>query len=81
MNEVADLMETAIPVTRHTDSIRQEWRIHCHDMLERDRSLTVLVDSHRVVLVGPPGETAVLSARQLSELRVALGEAAAQAER
>ncbi|MEU4442567.1 hypothetical protein AB0K14_01265 [Actinosynnema sp. NPDC050801] len=50
-------------------------------MVDRDRCLTVLVDRGRVVLVGPPGETAVLSADQLVQLRAALREAAEQAER
>ncbi|WP_223198642.1 hypothetical protein [Solihabitans fulvus] len=50
-------------------------------MVDRDRCLTVLVDRDTVVVVGPPGETAVLSAGQLGELRTALREAAEQAER
>ncbi len=50
-------------------------------MVNRDRSLTVFVDRNRVVLVGPPGETAVLTAGQLGQLRTALREAAEQAER
>jgi hypothetical protein len=57
------------------------WRIRCRDVVNRDRSLTVLVDRGTVVVVGPPGETAVLSAGQLGQLRVALREAADQAER
>nr|WP_307722932.1 hypothetical protein [Gandjariella thermophila] len=50
-------------------------------MGNRDRCLTVLADRGTVVLVGPPGETAVLSAGQLGQLRTALREAADQAER
>ncbi|TDQ05121.1 hypothetical protein [Labedaea rhizosphaerae] len=57
------------------------WRINCGDVINRDRCLTVLAERDRVVLVGPPGETAVLTAGQLSQLRVALREAAEQAER
>lgn len=60
---------------------RRWWRIRCSDVVDRERCLTVLVDRGRVVLVGPPGETAVLSADQLAELRTALREAAEQAER
>lgn len=58
-----------------------EWRIRCHDVVSRDRCLTVLVDKGRVLLVGPPGETAVLTNEQLSQLRNALEEAAVQVER
>ncbi|PPK68137.1 hypothetical protein V5P93_000041 [Actinokineospora auranticolor] len=60
---------------------RRVWRIACGDVINRDRCLTVLVEKNKVVLVGPPGETAVLTAGQLVQLRNALQEAAEQAER
>jgi hypothetical protein len=60
---------------------RRVWRINCGDVINRDRCLTVLAERDRVVLVGPPGETAVLTSGQLAQLRVALREAAEQAER
>lgn len=60
---------------------RRVWRISCGDVVNRDRCLTVLVEKDTVVLVGPPGETAVLTSGQLGQLRTALEEAAAQAER
>lgn len=60
---------------------RRVWRIGCGDVMNRDRALTVIVDKNQVVLVGPPGETAVLTAGQLGQLRTALREAAEQAER
>jgi hypothetical protein len=60
---------------------RQVWRINCGDVVNRERCLTVLVERNRVVLVGPPGETAVLTTGQLGQLRTALREAAEQAER
>ena len=66
---------------RGTTGQRRSWRISCGDVVERDRCLTVTVDRNRVVLVGPPGETAVLSQDQLVQLRAALREAAEQAER
>lgn len=66
---------------RGTTGHRRWWRIRCSDVVDRERCLTVLVDRGRVVLVGPPGETAVLSADQLVQLRAALREAAEQAER
>lgn len=53
----------------------QVWRVRCGDVINRDRCLTVLVEEGDVVLVGPPGETARLSAGQLGELRAALNEA------
>lgn len=60
---------------------RKVWRVNCGDVVNRERCLTVLVERNRVVLVGPPGETAVLTAGQLGQLRTALREAAEQAER
>ncbi|MCG8917560.1 hypothetical protein L6E12_17390 [Actinokineospora sp. PR83] len=60
---------------------RRVWRIGCGDVVNRDRCLTVLVERNKVVLVGPPGETAVLTTGQLGQLRAALREAAEQAER
>jgi hypothetical protein len=60
---------------------RRVWRIGCGDVINRERCLTVLVERDRVVLVGPPGETAVLTKGQLGQLRAALREAAEQAER
>lgn len=60
---------------------RRVWRVSCGDVINRERCLTVLVEHNQVVLVGPPGETAVLSAGQLGQLRAALREAAEQAER
>jgi hypothetical protein len=69
------------PGWRGSTGQRRWWRIRCSDVVDRERCLTVLVDQGRVVLVGPPGETAVLSADQLVQLRAALREAAEQAER
>ncbi|GGS18742.1 hypothetical protein GCM10010171_09110 [Actinokineospora fastidiosa] len=60
---------------------RRVWRVSCGDVVNRDRCLTVLVEKDTVVLVGPPGETAVLTTGQLGQLRTALKEAAEQAER
>lgn len=59
----------------------RQWQIGCHDLARRERQLTVLVERDTVVLVGPPGETAVLSAGQLDQLRAVLQEAADEAER
>ncbi|MEU6641428.1 hypothetical protein ABZ863_02650 [Saccharomonospora sp. NPDC046836] len=57
------------------------WRVQCGDLISRERCVTVFVDDNEVVLVGPPGETARLTAGQLGQLRAALNEAAKLAER
>lgn len=73
-----DLVEQAVaPVV----DPRRAWRVSCSDVVNRERCLTVVADKGKVVLTGPPGETAVLSAGQLGQLRTALREAADQAER
>lgn len=59
----------------------RHWRIRCQDVTDRERFLTLFVEHGRVVLVGPPGESAVLTPGQLGQLRTALQEAAEQAER
>jgi len=62
------------------DGNRHWWRVSCRDVIDRERFLTVLIDRDRVVLVGPPGETAVLSTTQVGQLSDALREAAGRAE-
>lgn len=62
-------------------TLAREWRIPCQDVANRTRFLTVFVEHARVVLVGPPGETATLSTGQLTELSAALQQAADEAER
>lgn len=60
---------------------RTWWRVSCRDIGNRQRFLTVIADRGTVVLVGPPGETAVLSVLQLDQLRTTLRQAAVQAGR
>lgn len=72
-----DMAHDVPPAGREGDQHR--WHIDCRDVVDRERSLTLLIDRDRVVLVGPPGETAVLSPVQVRQLSVALGEAAHQA--
>jgi hypothetical protein len=67
-------------VGEHPARARQ-WRIRCQDVANRERFVTLFVEHGRVVLVGPPGESAVLTAGQLNALRTALQEAADEAER
>jgi hypothetical protein len=59
----------------------RQWRIDCSDVASRERFVTVVAEHGRVVLVGPPGESAVLTSGQLSRLRTVLREAADEAER
>lgn len=59
----------------------RQWRIRCQDVANRERFLTLFVEHGKVVLVGPPGESAVLTPAQLGQLRAALQEAADEAER
>jgi hypothetical protein len=58
---------------------RTRWRIGCSDVIGRPRDLTVVVEHGRGVLIGPPGETVILSLQQADQLRVALREAVARA--
>ncbi len=58
---------------------RTRWRIGCSDVIGRPRDLNVVVEHGRGVLIGPPGETVILSLQQADQLRVALREAAARA--
>ncbi|GAB2982539.1 hypothetical protein GCM10027184_36930 [Saccharothrix stipae] len=50
--------------------------IDCHDPFGRDRSMTVLVEEDRVLLVAPPGESAVMSVTQTRKLHRLLDQAA-----
>ncbi|MBV8933470.1 MAG: hypothetical protein JOZ47_21010 [Kutzneria sp.] len=52
------------------------WWVECLDPFGRDRAMTVLVQHGRVLLVSPPGESAVLSVQQTRRLRLALDQAA-----
>ena len=55
----------------------QGW-IHCHDPFGRDRSMTVLLENDRVLLVAPPGEPAVMAATQTRRLGSLLDQASAK---
>lgn len=56
------------------------WCVGCHDPFGRDRALTVLVQNDRIVLVPPPGASAVLSAQQTRSLGLVLDQAAGRAD-
>jgi hypothetical protein len=59
----------------------KEWSIVCRDVAGRRRDLTVFVRQGRVVLVAPPGETAVLAPLDVGRLRAALRDAVLDASR
>lgn len=54
---------------------QREWSITCRDVAGRRSDLTVFVRQGRVVLVAPPGETAVLAPLDVGRLRAALRDA------
>jgi hypothetical protein len=57
------------------------WWVACADPFGRSRAMNVLVQQGQVVVVAPPGESAVLDARQTRQLGHALANAAASAHR
>jgi hypothetical protein len=57
----------------------KEWSITCRDVAGRRRDLTVFVRQGRVVLVAPPGETAVLNPLDVGRLRAVLRDAVVDA--
>lgn len=56
-------------------TVRDEWTVSCRDLAGRKRELTVFVSGERVVVVAPPGETAVLAPLDVGRLRAALRDA------
>ncbi|MGH3451706.1 MAG: hypothetical protein ACRDQW_13475 [Haloechinothrix sp.] len=52
-----------------------EWTIACRDLAGRRRTVTVSVREGKVVLIAPPGETAVLAPLDVGRLRAALRDA------
>ncbi|MGH3951535.1 MAG: hypothetical protein ACRDSE_20860 [Pseudonocardiaceae bacterium] len=75
-----DPHQTQPESVRQVETGHSVWRIQCGDMIHRDRCVTVFADAGEVVVVGPPGETARLSAVQVNQLRTALNEATELAE-
>lgn len=53
----------------------KEWSVTCRDVAGRRRDLTVFVRQGRVVVVAPPGETAVLAPLDVGRLRAVLRDA------
>lgn len=60
---------------------RRWWYVDCRDVTSTRRTLTVLANRDRVVLVGPPGESVALPTGGVGELSSALRKAAEQARK
>lgn len=60
-------------------SSHREWTVNCRDIAGRRRDVTIFVRQGRVVLVAPPGETAVFSPLDVGRLRAALRDAVVDA--
>ncbi|MGH3992802.1 MAG: hypothetical protein ACRDSN_10120 [Pseudonocardiaceae bacterium] len=60
-------------------SVRKDRLISCRDVAGRRRDIIVFPDRGRVVMVSPPGETAVLTPLEVGRLRAALRDAICEA--
>ncbi|MCP2254546.1 hypothetical protein LY13_003315 [Prauserella aidingensis] len=56
-------------------SDQNEWVVPCRDLAGRKRKLTVFSSDEQVVVVAPPGETAVLGPLEVGRFRAALRDA------
>lgn len=61
-------------------SVRRDWLISCRDVAGRRRDVVVFTDRGQVVMVAPPGETAVLSPLEAKRLRAVLRTALIEAD-
>jgi len=59
-------------------SAHNEWVVPCRDLAGRKRKLTVFTSDEHVVVVAPPGETAVLGPLDVGRFRAALRDAVVQ---
>ncbi|MCX2733518.1 hypothetical protein OOZ19_25025 [Saccharopolyspora sp. NFXS83] len=53
----------------------EQWQVSCRDVAGKRRSMAVYVKQGNVVVVAPPGETAVLAPLEAGRLRAAIREA------
>lgn len=60
-------------------SVRKDWLVTCRDVAGRRRDIIVFSDGGRVVMIAPPGETAVLAPLEVGRLRAALRDAVVDA--
>lgn len=58
----------------------EEWTVTCRDFAGRMRPLRVVVRGSEVIVVAPPGETAVLDQAAVAQLRSAVVQAAQVAQ-
>jgi hypothetical protein len=56
-------------------SVRKDWLISCSDAAGRRRDIILFTDEGQVVMIAPPGETAVLAPLEVGRLRAALRDA------
>lgn len=56
-------------------AMHRDWTVSCRDAGGRRRAVQVYAEGDHVVLVAPPGETAVLSPLEVGRLRAALRDA------
>lgn len=56
--------------------IADEWHVTCRDAAGKRQGVSITTDGGSVVVVTPPGETAVLSPLEVGRLRAALRDAA-----
>ncbi|MGH8572654.1 MAG: hypothetical protein ACREX8_08770 [Gammaproteobacteria bacterium] len=57
---------------------RNDWPVCCRDAIGRRRHMIVLADRVGIVVIAPPGETAVLSPTEVTVLHRALDHAVVQ---
>lgn len=61
-------------------SAQDTWTIACRDLAGRRRNITVFASDSKVVLIAPPGESAVLTRLDVGKLRAALRDAVISTE-
>jgi hypothetical protein len=64
---------------RQPNATRKDRHIACRDLAGRRQNIVVFADAGRVVLIAPPGETAVLDLLEVDRLRAELRDAIAEA--
>jgi hypothetical protein len=65
--------------TREVARPRKDRQVACRDLAGRRRNIVMFVEAGRVVLIAPPGETAVLDVLEVGRLRAELRDAIAEA--
>ena len=68
-------------MTHEEKAAESRWYVSCLDPFGRDRSITVVATKDHVLLVTPPGQSAVLTPGQAKRLDAVLAEAMTRLER